>query len=111
MDVMVGDPCIYVWDMQIEDEHLRKGVGKHLLTLLSLIGTREKMLHLCLPVQMFDDRSRLWVESVRGFAPDRSLKKLIGFDAEMEVRVVWCGMVRVVWYSACGRVRAVVKSL
>jgi GNAT superfamily N-acetyltransferase len=85
MDVMAGDPCVYCWDVQIEDEHRRKGVGKHLLTLLSLIGTREKMMHLCLPVQMFDDHSRLWIESVKGFAPDTSLKKLIGFDSEMEV--------------------------
>jgi hypothetical protein len=86
MDVMVGDPCIYVWDVQIEDAFQRKGVGKHLLTLLSLIGAREKMLHVCMPIQMFDERSQGWIEGVKGFGPDKSLKKLIKFDSEMEVR-------------------------
>jgi GNAT superfamily N-acetyltransferase len=99
MDVMAGDPCIYVWDLQIEDEYQRKGIGKHLLTLLSLIGTREKMLHLCLPIQMFDDRSQRWVEGVKGFAPDKSLKKLIKFDSEMEVG--WGGLNSAASLSAC----------
>lgn len=84
MDKMAGEPCIYVWDVQVEDEYQRKGVGKHLLTLLSLIGTREHMKHICLPVQMFDNRSQNWVESVKGFSPDKSLKRLVGFDSEME---------------------------
>ena len=85
---MVGDPCIYVWDVHVEERYQRKGVGKHLLTLLSLIGSREKMMHVCVPIQMFDDRSQQWIESIKGFAPDKSLEKLINFDAEMEVCVV-----------------------
>ena len=88
MDVMAGEPCIYLWDIHVEEEYRRRGLGKHLLTLLSLIGTREKMLHLCVPVQMFDTQSEEWIGSARGFSPDSSLKKLVGFDSEMEVVVV-----------------------
>lgn len=105
MDVMLGDPCIYVWDLHIEAEQQRKGVGKHLLTLLSLIGTREKMLHLCVPVQMFDDHTKQWLEGVRGFAPDTTLKKLIKFDSEMEVRRHLChGMIYTIHFFLLRRI-------
>ena len=110
MDVMTGDPCIYVWDLHIEEAFHRKGVGKHLMTLLSLIGTREKMQHLCVPVQMFDEQAQQWLESIKGFAPDKTLKKLIKFDSEMEVRTcfsvedcnfLWINLA-VVWCGVCG---------
>ena len=63
------------------------GLGKHLLTVLELIGRREKMAMLSLAVQLNDDFTEKWVlKSLRGFEEDLSLQEH-GFDAEMEVLV------------------------
>ncbi|CAE7379280.1 NAA40 [Symbiodinium microadriaticum] len=83
MDTMAGDPCLYVWDVQLEEGVQRKGLGKHLMMILELIARREKMEQLCVPVQLNDDNSTAWIEGIRGFGPDTSLRDLVGFDAEM----------------------------
>ena len=88
MDTMAGDPCLYVWDVQLEPSVQRKGLGKHLLMILELIARREKMEHLCVPVQLNDETSTAWIESIRGFAQDDALRSLVGFDAEMEVGII-----------------------
>lgn len=85
MDTMAGEPCVYVWDVQLEESVQRKGLGKHFLMILDLIGKREKMEQLCVPVQLNDEITLTWIESIRGFAPDTSLQGLVGFDSEMEV--------------------------
>ncbi len=38
VDQMQGDTCLYVFDLHIEEEYQRKGLGKHLLVLMELIG-------------------------------------------------------------------------
>lgn len=40
MDVMVGETSLHVWDIHVEDSYQRKGLGKHLLTLMELIARR-----------------------------------------------------------------------
>jgi N-alpha-acetyltransferase 40 len=92
MDTMAGAPCLYVWDVQLEEPVQRKGLGKHLLMILELIGKREKMEQLCVPVQLNDDDTVAWIESIRGFGPDTELQGLVGFDAEMEVTLLIRGL-------------------
>lgn len=40
MDAMVGETSLHVWDIHVEDAYQRKGLGKHLLTLMELIARR-----------------------------------------------------------------------
>jgi ribosomal protein S18 acetylase RimI-like enzyme len=40
VDEMLGETSLHVWDMHIEDDFQRKGLGKHLLTLMELIARR-----------------------------------------------------------------------
>jgi GNAT superfamily N-acetyltransferase len=40
MEVMAGETSLHVWDIHIEDDYQRKGLGKHLLTLMELIARR-----------------------------------------------------------------------
>ena len=42
IDQMAGDTCVYVLDIHVEEEYQRKGLGKHLLVILELIGKSNK---------------------------------------------------------------------
>ncbi len=109
MDVMSGDPCVYIWDIHVEQESRRCGLGKHLMTILELIARQQKMKLLCLPVQYQDIETVAWVTGVtsssssdgisnsasgvgghglKGWVVDESLKELVGFDADLEVSFV-----------------------
>lgn len=86
MDQMAGETSLQVWDIHVEEEYQRKGLGKHLLTLLELIARREKMKMVSIPIQLNDMRSMVWIKKLgKGFEPDKTLLSLVGFDAEMEV--------------------------
>jgi ribosomal protein S18 acetylase RimI-like enzyme len=85
MDVMCGEPSLFLWDLHIEEEYRRKGLAKHLMMILELIARQQKMKFVSVPIQMNDDAAASWIRSVKGFAPDSTLKDLVGFDAEMEV--------------------------
>lgn len=84
MDIMAGEPCLYLWDLQIEKSCQRRGLGRHMITVLELIARREKMSYLSLPIQNMDTRSMDWIAKIRGFKPDFELTNLVGFDAETE---------------------------
>ena len=93
MDEMCGESCLIVWDLHVEEEYQRKGLGKHLLTILELVAKREGMSRVYIPVQLEDDITMAWVDRVcvpRGYTPDASLVSLINFDAEMEGFEVYC---------------------
>lgn len=84
LDRMAGLPCLYVVDFQVEDESLREGLGKHLLVLLELIGRREKMSRVSLPVYLRDEETKTWLAKTgRGYALDSSFAEL-GFEAALE---------------------------
>jgi GNAT superfamily N-acetyltransferase len=84
LDQMAGEPSLFLWDLHVEENKQRKGLGKHLLTVLELIARREKMNFLCVPIQLHDEISLSWISQARGYAPDTILKELMQFDAEME---------------------------
>lgn len=84
MDVMCGEPSLFVWDLHVEEDIRRKGLGKHLLMVLELIARQQKMRVISVPIQFNDEEATNWIRTMRGFAPDASLRDLVGFDADME---------------------------
>lgn len=84
MDVMAGKPAVFVWDIHVEEEYQRKGLGKHLLTLLELIARRENIDMISIPIQLSDAVASAWISKLKGYGPDNDLKKTIGFDPEQE---------------------------
>jgi hypothetical protein len=41
-----------------------------------------------IPIQLNDERSLAWITKVgKGYAPNKNLLELVGFDAEMEVKI------------------------
>jgi GNAT superfamily N-acetyltransferase len=85
MDTMAGEPCLFLWDIHLEESVQRKGLGKHLLTLLELIARREKMKYVAVPIQLNDEWAKNWIQRMKGYQPDSSLYELVGFDSEVEV--------------------------
>eukprot|EP01041_Mallomonas_annulata_P011469 gene11469-23987_t len=84
MDMMAGEPCLYLWDIQIEKSCQRRGLGRHLITLLELIARREKMSFISVPIQNSDAKAMEWITKIRGFKNDFDLTSLVGFDPENE---------------------------
>eukprot|EP01031_Cornospumella_fuschlensis_P036623 gene36623-44426_t len=84
LDQMAGAICLYIMDIQLSSEVQRKGLGKHLLVVLELIGRREKMTRVSLPVFNGDNRTVAWLAKTgRGFVNDESYADL-GFDSGVE---------------------------
>lgn len=83
VDAMAGLPCVYVIDIQLEEAVQRAGLGRHLLVLLELIGRREKMTRVSLPVVLGDATSTAWISKSRGYAVDESFGE-VGFDPAEE---------------------------
>ena len=86
MDVMAGDTCLFLWDIHLEEEYQRKGVGKHVVTLLELIARREKMSQILIPIQLQDEITSSWVtKSLKGFVSQSvAMMQLLSFDADAE---------------------------
>ena len=85
IDSMAGLPCLHVYDIHLEQDLRRKGLGRHLMSVLELVARREKMALLSLSVQLGDSATEQWVlKGLRGFQEDHSLAEH-GFDADMEV--------------------------
>lgn len=84
MDVMAGETTLYVWDIHVEEQYQRKGLGKHLLTLCELIAKREKMKFVSIPVMNGDDVATSFIKKSKGYMPDTNLFDLLGFDSNVE---------------------------
>lgn len=84
MEVMKGEPSLFLWDIHVEPEFQRKGLGKHLLTVLELIARQQKMKVISIPVQLKDDVCTNWINKMKGYSPDNSLRALLGFECDME---------------------------
>ena len=85
MNTMCGDTYLQIWDLHVEEEYQKMGVGKHLLTLMELIAKRANIKQVSMPIQLNDDLTIAWLLRVgKGYVPDASLKDMIGFDADME---------------------------
>lgn len=85
-DCMAGEPCLLVWDLSIDPSYQRKGLGRHLLTLLELIARKTGVRCVSLPVMLGDDVAADWLTrgSGRKFVEDEGLEDAIGFSPEAE---------------------------
>lgn len=80
-----SQPILILWDIHIEEQYQGKGLGKHMLMLMELIAKKENMKMVSIPVQLNDEDTLGWVQNgAKGYAPDTSLKDLVGFDADLE---------------------------
>jgi len=84
MDVMQGETTLYIWDIHVEDDFKRKGVGSHLRTICELIAKRENMKFVSLPIMNGDDIASNWIKKKGGYVADDSLFDLMGFDSNTE---------------------------
>ena len=84
MEMMQGDTCIYLWDIHLEENFRRKGLGRHLLLVLELIAAREGIKYVSVPLQNTDEASQAWLMQSKGYVPDSYLKDSLCFDAEDE---------------------------
>ena len=84
LESMAGLPTLYLWDIHIDEDYQRKGLGKHLLIVLELIARQQKMECVSIPIQDKDNMSMSWISKIRGYEPDIQLKSTINFDSELE---------------------------
>lgn len=83
LEIMAGEPILFLWDIHLEENYQRKGIGRHILTLLELIARKQGMSMLALPIFNDDTDTLRWLSKSKGFSPDSSLA-LMGFDNEEE---------------------------
>ena len=85
VDSMRGDTCIFLWDIHLTSSFQRKGLGKHILTMLELIAAQNGIRFVSVPIQNADEESLAWIKAAgRGYAEDLSLQQLFGFDSQEE---------------------------
>jgi len=84
MDTMQGETTLYIWDIHVNEDYQRKGIGSHLRTICELIAKREKMKYVSLPIMNGDDVATNWIKKSKGYAVDETLLDLLGFDANTE---------------------------
>ena len=65
-----GFPALFVNDMQLAPEVQRKGVGKHVLSLLELMARKHKMTFMMLKIFKGNDAGKALALSRAGFAQD-----------------------------------------
>ena len=70
-DTMKGETCLFVYDIQVEPEYQRKGLGKHLMQVCELIGTKQRMKFL-----------QLLIPNGNDIAVNFLSKKLKGYDCD-----------------------------
>jgi len=84
MDIMEGETTLYIWDIHVQEDYQRKGIGSHLRTVCELIEKRENMMFGSLPIMNGDDMASNWIKKSKGYTTDDSLFDLLGFDAKTE---------------------------
>ena len=85
VDQMIGQTCLYVLDIQLSPEIQRKGLGKHILTLLELIARKQQMSRVSFPVYLGDEKTKSWLlKQGKGYSSDSSFS-MYGFEPEAEV--------------------------
>ena len=56
-----GQPTLYVMDLQLEPEVQRRGLGRHLMRTLELIGHKQGMKHMMIPIVVKDENTKNFV--------------------------------------------------
>ena len=84
MDEMTGESCLCLWDIHIEDEFQRKGLGRHIIMMLEVMARSYHIDYVVAPVMLDDENSETWLKSLKGYSVATDLMSGIGLDSEME---------------------------
>jgi GNAT superfamily N-acetyltransferase len=72
LDQPLGASCVYVYDLQVRSPYQRKGVGKHIVALLTMIGRKSNVATLCLPIVEGNNQASSFLSNTTGFTPYNS---------------------------------------
>ena len=53
-DLMEGEPCLFIYDIAMDANLQRKGLGRHLMTMLELIARKANMCEMLMPIPVSD---------------------------------------------------------
>ena len=68
---MAGNPCLWVYSLQIAAEHQRSGLGRHLMTMCELIANKTNMAFVMFPVPLNAEAAEAFVTAkCRGYQQD-----------------------------------------
>mmetsp|Transcript_42509 Transcript_42509/g.133887 ORF Transcript_42509/g.133887 Transcript_42509/m.133887 type:complete len:261 (-) Transcript_42509:137-919(-) len=79
--VEAGEPALYVMDIQLEESVRRRGLGKHLMTVIENIARQQGMMHILFPVVKEDRRARSFVlEGLSGYVAEHL--EILSYDGK-----------------------------
>mmetsp|Transcript_5567 Transcript_5567/g.10445 ORF Transcript_5567/g.10445 Transcript_5567/m.10445 type:complete len:384 (+) Transcript_5567:29-1180(+) len=95
-DSMEGDPCVFVYDVHVSEPLQRKGLARHLMTMLELVGRKASMSEMVAPLpntelalggkQFFEKGLKGWaLDGLTEVAPKTA--KALAEDGSMNVFV------------------------
>lgn len=84
MDEMTGESCLCLWDIHIEEEFQRKGLGRHIIMMLEVMARSYHIDYVVAPLMLDDEDSEAWLQSLKGYSVATDLMSGIGLDSEME---------------------------
>ena len=86
VDQMRGDTVLMVHDLHVVDECQRKGLGRHLMTLMEMVARKTNMSRVSTMCMMGDENTRAFLSKLKkgAFAPDESMVDVCGFDPDLE---------------------------
>ena len=86
MDQMRGDTVLMVHDLHVVDECQRKGLGRHLMTLMEMVARKTNMSRVSTMCMMGDADTRAFLSKLKKgqFVPDESMVDVCGFDPDLE---------------------------
>ncbi len=88
IDQMIGQTCLYVMDIQFAADIQRKGLGKHVLSLLELIARKQQMSRVTIPIFLGDEKTKSWLtKQGKGYEADLTFAT-IGFEPDAEVSLL-----------------------
>jgi GNAT superfamily N-acetyltransferase len=80
-----GDAALIVYDIQVEAEHQRKGLGKHMMMLCELIARKSGLAHILAPVVHGNESGEKFIKNLR---PVGSFVRDTGVDGLDDCRVI-----------------------
>jgi len=86
VDQMRGDCVLMVHDLHVVEACQRKGLGRHMMTLMEMVARKTNMARLSLMVMTPDENTKAFLSKLKkgAFAPDESMVDICGFDPDLE---------------------------
>jgi GNAT superfamily N-acetyltransferase len=82
-NAMEGQPCLFLYDIQIAKDYRRKGVGKQLVCMLEMMAKRAKMSFVCALLTKTNEAAAIFFGGFKGWRDDTpSLMQMEAADTE-----------------------------